>query len=165
VKSDRGLGRRRREEVDRELGQGGDEQERCSEDQQAERKHQARQVPEPAAGDRRRDDLPGVGDRGMDDAAGSAADLAVACEEARGPGAVEVWDHHFDCDQRDRGPGDQDRRSFESPPMREGVPDAEPSDDERDLLLRGRGDEAEDRKGHETVLVEVPEGEKEERTG
>ena len=165
VEADRGLGGRRGEQVDPQLRQRRDQHQRREHDEQAEREDEAREVPEPPAGSGGCDEPPRVGEGGVDDAGGRAADLAVAREEARGAGPVEVRDHDFDCNQGDRGPGHEDRGARQAAPMREGVPGAEPGDHERDLLLRRGREQTEGGERQQPVLVEVPEGEEQQWAG
>ena len=85
--------------------------------------------------------------------------------EGRAGTVVEVRDHDLD---RDDGPDDARRRNRPAgeppaPPHR--VPDAEPRDDERDLLARQRCEQREQGERLQAVLVEVPDREEQQRTG
>jgi len=162
VEADRCLRGRGGEEVDRELRNGRDQCERCEHDEQSEREHELREVTEPAPGGGRRDDLPRVGERGVHDATGRAADLAVAREEARRAGAVEVRDHDLDRDERRGDPGRGDGGSRPAAPVGERVPDPEARHHERDLLLRGRGDDRARRERQQPALVEEPDREEQQ---
>jgi len=163
VEVDRGLGRSRREQVHRELRNCRDQGERREHDEQREREQELRQIRQASAGEGRRDDPPGVAERRVHDPAGGAADLAVAREEARRPSPIEVRDHHLDRHQRDRDAGDGDGSSGRSAPVHERVPDSQPRDHERDLLLCRRGEEREHREREQAPLVEIPDGEQQQR--
>ena len=122
------------------------------------------QVVEVSALERLLEDPPGMGDRRLRDPAGGAADRVVAAVERRVGAGVVVRDHDRDRKRGDEHPGDgDDRARAGAPPDR--VPDAHPGDDEPDLLLRRHREHGEDREGDEPVLVEVPEGEEQERGG
>ena len=106
-----------------------------------------------------------MGDRGVQDSRRRAADLAVAGEEARSAGPVEVRDHDLDRDERDREPSGGDRGSLEPVPARNCVPEPEAGDDEADLLLADRCGQREQREGKQAVLVQVPHREQQQRAG
>ena len=163
VEVDRRLRGRGGEDVDRELGDRCDQHHRRREHQQAEREHEPRDVAEPAPGERGREDLPRVRDGRPEDPARRAAHLAVAREEARASGPVEVRDHDLDRDQRDREPRERDGRSGQAPASRDRVPDAETRHYERDLLLGRRGEQRAGRERDQPVLVEEPDREQEQR--
>jgi len=165
VEADRGLRGRGREQVHRELWERCDEQEGRQHDEPGERQDQAGDVAEAAAGEGGREDLEWVGQRRVDDSPGRAADLAVAREEARGAGAVEVRDHDLDRDQRHRDSGDRDRRARPAPAVCERVPDPEAGDDERDLLLRGCGERRNEDERQQSAFVEEPDRVQQQRTG
>ena len=162
---DRGLRRGGGEQVDGELRDRREQQERCEERKQAEGQEEPCEVAEPAAGHGGRDELPGLRDGGVHDPSRRAADLAVAGEEARAAGPIEVRHDNLDRNQRDGGAGDQDREAFHAPSPRKRPPEAEPRHHETDLLLRRRRDQAAERKRDQASLVEEPDREEQQGAG
>ena len=120
------------------------------------------QVVDVPALERLLEDPPGMSDRRLRDPAGGAADRVIAAVERRVGAGVVVRDHDRDRERGDEHPGDgDDRARAGAPPDR--VPDPYSGDDEPDLLLGRHRQHGEDREGDEPVLVEVPEGEEQER--
>ena len=72
-------------------------------------------------------------------------------------------DDDEEVDERGRQPEREDRRADEPPAVRDRVPDAEAADGERDLLLRRGGEQRRDPERHETVVVEEPDREQDQR--
>jgi hypothetical protein len=154
---------RRREQVERELGQGCDERERRRREEQREREEEVDQVADPFAVERCREQAARVREDGLHDLARRPSQSAVASVEARRGARVEVGHHDPDGDRRQADADRSDCGSLAEPSPRKGVPDAHAGDHERDLLLRHRPERGEDGEGNEAVLVEVPEGIQQER--
>ncbi len=154
---------RRRQEVQADLRQRDEERERREERKARERQQERGQVLRvPPLGHGRRDGA-GVRSGRLEHAAGRTADLVVAAVEARRPGRAEVRDHEAESERRDGDACDGDRRSRQHALSRERVPEPERCEREPDVLLRRDGEQREDRERDQPLLVEVPEGEEEER--
>src|SRR5207302_4037944 len=99
------------------------------------------------------------------DASRSAADVAVPAVEARCAAVVEVRHDDADGEREPESSGGDDPGPDRRPATGDCVPDPEPGDDEGDLLLRRCSEDGEHGEGHEAVVVQVAEGEEEQRAG
>ena len=160
---DRHLGVRRREQVEAELRDRGDEDERGRHEEERKGKQQVGEIAEPFPVEGGAQQAPGVGEGGLEDLARRVAERAVAVVEAGRGAVVEVRQDELDRDAGEQHAERRDCAAGDEAPPGNGVPDAHPGDHERDLLLRQRGQRGEDGEGNEAVLVEVPEGKEQER--
>ena len=163
VEVDRGLGRGRGQQVERELRQCGDEDERSEQAERSKRGDELEQVMKVARAEGRFEDAQRMLDRRLENASGRASDLAVAAVEVRLGAGVEV---RYDDGNRDSAPrrsGERDRSPGDGSPVRDRVPHSEARDHERDLLLARRSGEREHGERQQPFLVEVPEREEQER--
>ena len=145
MEADRRLRLRRGEEVERELREGGDERERRGEEEAGEREGEIGEVAKRAVVEGLVEDADRMRHRRPQHAARRAADLAVAGVEARGPAVVEVRDDDPDGEAEPERTRRHDRRAGPRAAAGKRVPHPEAGDDERDLLLRRRREEREDR--------------------
>jgi hypothetical protein len=163
VEFDRGLGRNLGKQVRDELGQRRQEQERRGEKHADKREGELEQVRQVSALGERADQNERVGERGLDDPRRRAADRGVALVESRSGSLAEVRDDDPEVEGAAHDSAYRQQRAGNAVPSREGVPDAEPCDDERQLLLRYHGQCEEGRGGKQPLLVEVPDREDEQR--
>lgn len=155
---DLGLGVRGREQVERELGNGGDQDERRSRKEKCERKQKLGEIADALPVEGGRHQPVRAGEEGLENPSRRASDLFVPPVELRGGSVVEVRQDELDRDDCDDNAGCGDRAAGSELSPREGVPDAHSRDHERDLFLRQRGQYGEGGERKEAVLVEVPEG-------
>ena len=151
------------EHVEPELREGGEENQRRGEEHEREGNQQVHQVVGSGPAERRLERADRVCDQRPQDVSGRRPERSIALVELRGGPLVEVRQDEADRNRRDGGSNRGDSGSDGNPPARKCVPEPHSRDDERDFLLRERRKHREGRKGDEAVLVEVPEGEKQER--
>jgi len=162
VKVDRGLGCRRREEIDRKLRERRDQNERREQAQAGEGRDELEEVMQVARAECGFRDPQGMGHGRLQDAARRTADLAVAPVEVRLRARVVVRDHDGDGNGRPDPCHGRDDRAGSPSSSPERVPDPEAGDDEGDLLLAGCRCDREQCERNQPVLVEVPEREEQE---
>jgi hypothetical protein len=104
-----------------------------------------------------------MGDSGVEDRARRVAEGAVAHVEIGPRAFVEVRQDEPERESGDEDAEQGDRSAGPNAPPRERVPETHARDHERNLLLRQRGEPGEEGEGNEAVLVEVPEGKKQQR--
>ena len=160
---DRGLRVRGREQVESQLRDRRDEDERCGRKEEREREQELGEVADPLPVERGDQQPVGTGKSGVEDPARRAAERAVAHVEIGWRAVVEVRQDEPDRDGGDDGADQDDRSAGSKASSRERVPEAHAREHERDFLLRQRGEPSEDGEGNEAVLVEVPEGKKQQR--
>ena len=107
-------------------------------------------------------DSQGMREGRLEDPARRSTHLVVAAVEVGLRTGVVVRDHHAYRDRRPREAGERDRRSCYPTSVRDGVPDAEACDDERDFLLARRRREREHGEREQPVFVQVPESEEQQ---
>ena len=103
--------------------------------------------------------------RGVSHSAKRAADCGVATLEWRSGSRREVRHDHCDRHVRDRRAGQGDRGPCQPATSRQRIPGTHRRHGEPNLLLREAGEQREDGKRNDAILVEVPEGAEQERCG
>ena len=145
VEVQRGLVRVLRQDVQRGLGERGEQQPRREQEQESERHEHVREVVDVAARERVLEHGQRMREQRLQNSSRRAADLAVARIE-RGRVAGEVRHDHLHGEHGGGNAAGHDAGACPALPARDEVPDAEACDHEADLLLardRGQGEEGE----------------------
>ncbi len=160
---DRALRVRCRQQVEAELGNRRDQHQRRRREEEREREQQSGEVVDPLRVEGDAQEPARIGEDGGQDLSGRVAESPVAVVEAGRRAFVEVRQDELHGDSGRESAQGCDRSADAVALPRQGVPDAHRGDHERDLLLRQRREPGEDRERNEPVLVQVPEGEQEQR--